>query len=461
MALLEYGTGNLVTEEEMNRQHQLNPSTKWYQVSAGKIKMYINGADCPAALINHECAQYKNCPANVQLQKDTATGKIWVTSIKNIPGPVHGVVTWLALDYNFPAAERLATTAAQAWWRSYTCPNCHKGAPPLVEDVGPHGVRMANGHFFQQRASANAAWLHTCRPSALNCMRAAGYATNVTTIAADNNSNYNVFLPMSKVPSNKCGMGFKESNDSTHKAIQPPLVIRTYMAASVKPLNQYESAYAQLHLPNPETSIRANKELVLAHTINNANPAYRRRILSILQEGHMDDITLGSIHNLEQLQRHDLSQRQLRTEQLARTTAQSQQPITPWESSQSRRSAEQRKSHTTHHFQSVSFSGTRANRWNSIGTVPSPVVSLPAISLSSLPALANPQAPTNPPPILRHIREQVSSPVVSTAANNNAVQTAAASTSKLTKSQIRQRKKSKQRDVLCQYWGGSEGTLCC
>ena len=116
---MEYGTGHVVNEAEKNRRQAAKPSTKWFQVSGGKTKMFIDGTDCPAALINHECGQYDDCPANVQLQKDADTGRIWVVSIKNIPGPVGGKLTWLALDYNFPETGRLATAESEAWWRKY------------------------------------------------------------------------------------------------------------------------------------------------------------------------------------------------------------------------------------------------------------------------------------------------------------------------------------------------------
>jgi hypothetical protein len=154
----------------------------------------------------------------------------------------------------------------------------------------------------------------------------------------------------------------------------------------------YETAYADLHLPNPETSVRADKALVNAHTTSNSNPAFRRRMLSIIQEGHMDDVTLWDINNKEELVRHDLVQHKLRQQQTQRAAIASQSPPTTWQLSQSRRSAEERKIRTPDFFQSISDSGTSIHDQKLFAETP--VVSF-ANTLVVLPPLA--QAPTNTP----------------------------------------------------------------
>ena len=81
-------------------------------------------------------------------------------------------------------------------------------------------------------------------------------------------------------------------------------------------------------------------------------------MLSIIQKGHMDDITLRDVNNKEKLVRHDLVQRKLRKQQHDRTATTSQSPPTAWQVLQSRRSAEERKLRTPHFFQAISDSGT-------------------------------------------------------------------------------------------------------
>ena len=398
------------------------------------ITMFIDGTDCPAALINHECGQFDDCPANVQLQKDADTGRIWVVSIKNIPGPVGGKVTWLALDYNFPETERLSTAESEAWWRAYICPNCRKGTPPLIATVMSHNVTMENGMCLPSTSRSQAAWLHTSRPGAIRCMVTHGYVEHVTAITADD-SSLNVFRPYSKIPANKLGLGFKGNNN---QPLQPPLILRAHMTITATPINKYEAAYAQLHIPDPETSFRADKELVLAHTTSNSNPAFRRRMLSIIQEGNMDDITLWSIDNKEQLLRHDLVQRKVRSNLATRAATTSQQPATAWQSSQTRRSAEERKLRTPHFFQSISDSGTYSK--NQQGMLSSPVVPAPH-TLLSLPPLASTQDTSNQP-------IAVCFPQTHQAGG-------------LSKSQKRTLRYQHQQRFLCQYWGWQQNKLCC
>ena len=134
--IIEYGDGTC-TQAEKDRRDAIKPSDKWYEVVGGPDPLFIDGQDCMAANINHECGDQKECPANVQLFRDKKTNQVWVQAIKDIPAPVGSKRTFLGLDYNFAEEERFMRHPAQEWWREYDCKNCHKSnrcvrATPMV-----------------------------------------------------------------------------------------------------------------------------------------------------------------------------------------------------------------------------------------------------------------------------------------------------------------------------------------
>ena len=263
---------------------------------------------------------------------------------------------------------------------------------PLHTVAKVHGERIGT----VVTATANAAWIKSTNQGSLQCMYRYGFSEQIQSITADNNPTFNVFRPGSKAPPNKLGIGFKPTIPTS----QPTRIIRAHTAVAQ---TAYEKAYANLHLPNPETSVRADKALVNAHTTSNANPAFRRRMLSIIQEGHMDDITLWHINNKEELARHDLIQHKLRQQQTQRAAITSQSLPTPWQLSQPRRSAEERKIHTPHFFQSISDSGTSVHDQKVLAKTP--VVSFENTHVV-LPPLASAQASTNPPIAICYPQEQ-------------------------------------------------------
>ena len=276
---------------------------------------------------------------------------------------------------------------AQEWWRAYDCENCHKSnrcvrATPMV--------------FVAAEGRANAAWLHTTRPACLTAMARYGFGKFIQPIQEDKDPSYTVFRPMSKAPPNKMGLGYHGSASASASAnsatavsdsqpVQPPLIIREYMTATTQPLNEYEKAYEALRLPAPDT--RALKTLVQAHTSSNSNGPFRRRMLSIIQEGDSDDVMLWQINNREELARHDLVRNNIQKTQVARAAAAVLSIPTKWQRSASRRAAEQQKRISYHYFHAVS-SGDQA--YIPAGPPPTQPSSPPQLSRAASSAAAAP-----------------------------------------------------------------------
>ena len=224
-----------------------------------------------------------------------------------------------------------------------------------------------------QQTSAQAAWLHTTNNKSINVMRAHGYSDAVDRIAADD-SRLNVYRPGTKVPSNKLGLGYALATSQSKS-------IHTYAANTISTQEPYTAAHQALDLPNPDS--RAGDALLAAHTIHNGNKEFRNRMLQLIHHNRSDDISLWHLNNHEEVLRHDLIQQHIVQAQQARAIANQHAVPSLWQQRQSRRSAEQRRNRTMHHFKAVSSSGS------SIYLPPSPVVSHPITTLSSLPSLSN------------------------------------------------------------------------
>ena len=380
--IIQYGDGQVCTQAQMNARELLHPSDKWYEVIGGPHPLYIDGQDCMAANINHECGAQRQCPANVQLYRDPATGLVWVQAIKDIPGPIPGpledIRTFLGLDYRFEEEERFRRGNAQEWWRAYDCPYCHKSnrcvrATPIV--------------FVAAGASANAAWLHSTRPTCLTAMARYGYGSLIQPLAADDNPGYNVFRPMSKSPPNKNGLGYQVSanaavTSSDSQPLQPPLILRAYMTVTAQPLTMYEAAHRALRIPAVNT--RALITLTTAHTISNSNAPFRRRMRSIIQEGtnETDDIIIWHINTPEELARHDLVRSSIKKAQTIRAAAAVLSTPTKWQSSQPRRSAEQQQRLSIHHFHAVSSGDQRYSLVSTSSQPPQPLDATSSVSSS-------------------------------------------------------------------------------
>jgi hypothetical protein len=141
-----------------------------------------------------------------------------------------------------------------------------------------------------------------------------GFQQDVANIT-NASDHLNVFRPGTKVPSDKHGLGHAASS-----LVLPHPITRAYMTTANQPLNFYESEYAKLGYPDPEDPDQRAINKQLQHNLRlNSNPQVRRRMISIIQEGHMDDITLWGANNQEDVIHHDKVQASIRRQQPARS----------------------------------------------------------------------------------------------------------------------------------------------
>jgi hypothetical protein len=199
----------------------------------------------------------------------------------------------------------------------------------------------------------------------------------------------NVFRPGTKVPSDKHGLGHPASS-----LVLPHPIIRAYMTVVTPTLTFYESEYAKLGYPDPEDPDQRDINKQMQHNFRlNSNPQVRRRMISIIQEGHMDDITLWGANNQEDVIHHDKVQASIRQQQQERRELSNNQPPSVW---QIRRRAEQRKRPSVHFFKAIS--GSKSGPLIDIGKCYDPVVTSIIPTPSFSPPLDTTTTTNLPPP---------------------------------------------------------------
>jgi hypothetical protein len=195
-------------------------------------------------------------------------------------------------------------------------------------------------------------------------MNSHGFQQDVVKIT-NANDHLNIFRPGTKVPSDKHGLGHAASS-----LVLPHPIIRAYMTVVTPTLTFYESEYAKLGYPDPEDPDQRDINKQMQHNFRlNSNPQVRRRMISIIQEGHMDDITLWGANNQEDVIHHDKVQASIRQQQQQRRELSNNQPPSVW---QIRRQAEQRKRPSVHFFKAIS--GSKSGPLRDIGKCYDPVV---------------------------------------------------------------------------------------